>query len=71
MAAIDICVRSWMICLVIFARRQLLTLRSSENDFPPAAAVAGLRWRIVQIRTDFYNLSNHGTLNKGEALRLF
>ena len=42
------------------------TLCGIENDLPPVDAVAGLKWRILQICRDLYNLSNHGTLNQGK-----
>ena len=71
MAAINICVLSGMICWVIFTGSQVPTLCCIENDLPPVDAVAGLKWRILQICRDLYNLSNHGTLNQGKTLHLF
>ena len=56
MAAINICVLSGMICWVIFTGSQVPTLCGIENDLPPVDAVAGLKWRILQICRDLYNL---------------
>ena len=56
MEAINICVPSRMICWVIFTGSQVPTLCGIENDLPPVDAVAGLKWRILQICRDLYNL---------------
>ena len=56
MAAINICVLSGMICWVIFTGSRVPTLCGIENDLPPVDAVAGLKWRILQICRDLYNL---------------
>ena len=70
MTALNICVLSGMICWVIFTGSQVLTLCGIENDLPPVDAVAGLKWRILQICRDLYNLSNLGKLNQVKALHL-
>ena len=56
MEAINICVPSRMICWVIFTGSQVPTLCGIENDLPPVDVVAGLKWRILQICRDLYNL---------------
>ena len=66
MTAINICVLSGMIC------RQPGSDSVRHWKWSSASRCSGwLKWRILQICRDLYNLSDHGTLNKGKALHLF